>query len=77
MGAHSNTSAISILENVIAVSRAFLSDGTLLSSEMVRSLQMVESHLAAIVQNSQSPESPLPDKDTIPPNQGTWTETAL
>ena len=37
---------------------------------------MVESHLTAIVQNTHSSDSPLPDKDAIPPNQRTWTETA-
>ena len=37
---------------------------------------MVETHLTAVVQNSRSSESPLPDKEDIPPNQGTWAETA-
>lgn len=73
--------ATDILENVIAVSKALLSDGELLSPETVRSLQMVESHLTSIVHcspSSESPsESPLPEKENIPPNQGnTWTETA-
>ncbi|KAI9447272.1 hypothetical protein BJY52DRAFT_1228325 [Lactarius psammicola] len=72
-----DASAASILENVIAVSREFLSDGALSGPETVRSLRMVEAHLTAIVQNSQSTENPLPDKDAIPPNQGTWTETRL
>ncbi|KAH9164648.1 hypothetical protein EDB89DRAFT_2077796 [Lactarius sanguifluus] len=71
----SEASATAILENVIALSRAFLSDGTVSSPETVRSLQMVETHLTAIVQNACSPESPLPDKDALPPNQGTWTKT--
>ncbi len=75
-GTRSEVSAASILENVIAISRALLSDGALSSLETIRSLQMVESHLTAIVQNACSSEGPLPDKDAIPPNQGTWSETA-
>ncbi|KAH9029764.1 hypothetical protein EDB83DRAFT_2526083 [Lactarius deliciosus] len=74
--AQSEASATAILENVIAISRAFLSDGAASSPETIRSLQMVETHLTTIVQNTCSPESPLPDKDAVPPNQGTWTETA-
>jgi hypothetical protein len=64
-----------ILENVIAVSKALLSHGELSSPETVQSLQMVESHLTAIVHYSTSSESPLPDKEAIPPNQGTWIDT--
>lgn len=64
------------MENVIAVSKAFLDDGVPSSPATVRSLQLVESHLTAIVRNSQSSADPLPDKDVIPPNQGTWAETA-
>ncbi len=72
----SDATAASILENVITVSKAFLSDGVPKSPGTIRSLHSVESHLAAVVQNSCSPESPLPEKETIPPNQHTWTETA-
>jgi hypothetical protein len=68
--------ATSILENVIAVSKALLSHSELPSPETVQSLQMVESHLTAIVHYSTSSESPLPDKEAIPPNQGTWIDTA-
>ena len=77
LGAQSDgSSAASIVENVIAVSRAYLDDGAPSSPATVRSLQMVESHLSAIVRTSQ-PESPLPDKVVLPPNQGTnWAETA-
>ncbi len=71
----SNATAASILENVITVSKAFLSDGVPKSPGTIRSLHSVESHLAAIVQNSCSPESPLPEKETILPNQHTWMET--
>ncbi len=74
-GAQSDGSATSILENVIAISQAFLGDSAPLSPGTIQSLQLVESHLTAIVQNSRSSESPLPDKDLIPPNQGTWAET--
>ncbi|KAH9018406.1 hypothetical protein EDB84DRAFT_1566444 [Lactarius hengduanensis] len=41
----------------------------------VRSLHGVKEHLTAVVRNSRSSESPLPDKEDIPPNQHTWTET--
>ena len=71
-----NATATSILENVINVSRDFLSDGTPSSPGTVRSLHMVEAHLTAVVQCSRSSESPLPDKEDVPPNQHTWTETA-
>lgn len=77
LGAQSDgSSATSIVENVIAVSKAFLDDGVPSSPATVRSLQLVESHLTAVVWNSQSSADPLPDKDIIPPNQGTWAETA-
>jgi hypothetical protein len=76
VGMRSDGSAAEILENVIAVSKAFLSDGAPSSPGTVRSLQLVESHLTAVVQNLRSSESPLPDKEDIPPNQGTWAETA-
>jgi len=69
-------SAASIVENVIAVSRAFLNDGAPSSPATVRSLQMVESHLTAVVHISRSQEDPLPDKENLPPNQDTWAETA-
>ena len=50
LGAQSNgSSAASIVENVIAVSRAYLDDGAPSSPATVRSLQLVESHLSAIV----------------------------
>ena len=76
VGDQSDTSAKSILENVIAISRELLNDGAPLSPETVRNLQMVETHLTAVVHNSHSSESPLLEKDAIPPNQGTWTKTA-
>jgi hypothetical protein len=71
-------STASIMESIIAISRALLSDGELLP-ETVCSLQMVESHLAAIVHISHYPPesvSSLPDKETILPNQGNWNVTA-
>ena len=77
LGAQSDAgSAASIVENVIAVSRAFLNDGAPSSPATVRSLQMVESHLTAVVHISRSQEDPLPDKENLPPNQDTWAETA-
>ncbi|KAN0132744.1 hypothetical protein V8E53_009415, partial [Lactarius tabidus] len=65
-----------ILEKVISVSREFLSDGAPSSLGTVRSLQVVEAHLTAVVQSSRSSESPLPNKEEIAPNQHSWTETA-
>ncbi|KAF8256933.1 hypothetical protein EI94DRAFT_1819669 [Lactarius quietus] len=73
--AHSNVAA-EILGNVINVSQEFLSDGAPSSPGTVRSLHMVEAHLSTVVQTSRSSESPLPDKEEIPPNQHSWTETA-
>ncbi|KAH8978817.1 hypothetical protein EDB86DRAFT_3089977 [Lactarius hatsudake] len=55
---------------------AFLSDGVPSSPRTIQSLQLVEAHLTAVVENSRSSDSPLPDKEVIPPNQGTWSETA-
>ena len=76
-GEHSDASAASasILQNVINVSRDFLnnvpgSQGT------ARSLRMVEAHLTAVVRNARTLENPLPDQESILPNQGTWSETA-
>src|SRR6266702_3656854 len=71
-----DSTVASILENVINVSKEFLSDGVPKSPGTVRSLHSVEEHLTAVVRNSHSSESPLPDKEAIPPNQHTWTETA-
>ncbi len=36
----------------------------------------MESHLTAIIQNSRASQSALLDKENLPPNQRTWTETA-
>ena len=73
---HGNASATTIVEKVISVPREFLSNGAPSSPGTVQSLQAVEAHLTAVVQTSQSSESPLPDKEEIPPNQHTWTKTA-
>ena len=72
----SDASAAAIVEKVISVSKEFLSDGAPSSPGTVRSLQVVEAHLTAVVRTSRSSESPLPDKEEIPPNQHSWTETA-
>ena len=71
----SDASAAAILESVISVSKEFLSNGAPSSPDTVRSLQVVEAHLTAVVRSSQSLESPLPNKQEIPPNQHSWTET--
>ena len=73
---HSDASAATIVEKVISVSREFLSDGAPSSPGTVQSLQVVEAHLAAVVWTSRSSESLLPDKEEIPPNQHSRTETA-
>ena len=72
----SDASAVPILENLISVSKELLSDGLPSSPGMVRSLWLVESHLTAIAQSSRTSQSPLPDRETLPPVQRTWTETA-
>ena len=66
----------SILENVIATSKALLNHGKLSSHETTQSLQMVELHLTAIAHCSHPSESPLPDKEDIPPNESTRMKTA-
>ena len=72
---HSGEAATSILENVITISKEFLSNGMPLSLGTVHSLHMVEVHLTVVVQNSHSSENLLPGKENIAPNQHTWTET--
>ena len=74
-GPASNAS-VTILNNMISVSRAYLSDGPPSSPGTVRSLRQVESHLTAIIQNLRASQSPLPDRESLPPNQRTWTKTA-
>lgn len=74
-GAPTNAAA-TILENVITVSHKFLSGGMPSSLGTLRSLHKVEAHLTAVVRSSRSSESPLLDKEQIPPNQHSWTETA-
>ncbi len=71
-----DSTVASILENVINISKEFLSDGVPKSPGTVWSLHSVEEHLTAIVWNSCSSESPLLDKEAIPLNQHTWTKTA-
>ena len=73
---HSDTTAASILENVLSVSKEFLSNSVPSSLGTVSSLHLVEAHLSVVVQSSCSSESLLPDKEVIPPNQHTWTKTA-
>ena len=48
----SNASVVSILEKMINVSRDYLSDGPPSSPGTVRSLQLVESHLTAVIQHA-------------------------
>ena len=72
----SGEAAASILEKVITISQEFLSDGVPSSPGTVCSLHMVEAHLNAVVWNSCSSESLLPEKENIAPNQHTWAETA-
>ena len=72
----SDASTVPILENLISVSRDYLSDAPLSSPGTVHSLRLVESHLMAVLQTSWASESPLPDRESLLPNQHTWTETA-
>ena len=69
----SNASTVSILEKMISVSRDYLSDGPPSLPGTVRSLWLVESHLTAVIQHARSSDSPLPDWESLPPNQRTWT----
>jgi len=54
----------------------YLNDEVLSTSETNRSFEMIRAHLNATVRNSRASGSPLPDQESIPPNQRTWTETA-
>ena len=72
----SDASTIPILEHLISVFRDYLSDTPLSSPGTVRSLRLVESHLTAVLQSSRALQSPLPNRESLPPNQSTWTETA-
>ena len=72
----SDASAIPILEHLISVFRDYLSDTPLSSPRTVRSLRLVESHLMAVLQSLRALQSPLPNRESLPPNQSTWTETA-
>ena len=60
---------VTILENVINVSRGALSNGVPSSMDTIQSLQVVEAHLTAVVHSTHSLESLLPDQEQIPPNQ--------
>ena len=68
----------SILQNVILVSKSTLDNRVPSSTETVRSLRAVEAHLMAVVRSTRSTESPVPDKEEVPPNQcgSMWAETA-
>ena len=68
----------SILQNVITVSKDALNDGVPSSTETIRSLWAVEAHLTAVVRSTRSTESPVPEKEEIPPNQhgSMWADTA-
>ncbi len=73
---HSNTSTSLILGDMISTSMDYLNDEVLLTSKTNRSFEMIRAHLNATVHNSHASGSPLPDQESIPPNQRTWTETA-
>ncbi len=75
-GTESSVRALSIVENLVAASQEYLGGGAPSSPGTICNLKIVETHFTATVQKSRSSESPLPDKEIIPPNQGTeWTET--
>ena len=72
----SNASTVPILEKMINVSRDYLSDRPPSLPGTVQSLRLVESHLTAVIQHARSSQSPLPDRESVLPNQHTWTQTA-
>jgi hypothetical protein len=67
--AHAGAATASILENVISVSRGALDSSIPSSTETVRSLREAEAHLTAVVRSTRSTESPVLDKEDVPPNQ--------
>ena len=67
----SDASAVPILENLISVSRDYLSDAPPSSPGTVRSLQLVESHLTTMLQTLRASQSSLSDRENLPPNQST------
>ena len=75
-GSKSPASVASTVPNLISISRDYLSDTPPSSPGTVHSLWLVESHLTAVLQTSRACESPLPDWESLLPNQRTWTETA-
>src|SRR6266404_414055 len=66
----------SLVEKLIAVSQEFLSEGVPKDQGTTRNLKMLEAHLMAVVHSSRSSsESPLLEKEVIPPNPCEWAET--
>ena len=67
----------SILQNVISVFKGALDNGVPSSTETVQSLRAIEAHLMAVVRSTRSTESPVPDKEEVPPNQrgSAWAKT--
>ena len=63
---------------MISVSRDTLDSSIPSSMETIQSLQEVEAHLMAIVHSTCLTESPVLDKEDVPPNQHSsmWAETA-
>ena len=63
---------------MILVSRDTLDSSIPSSMETIQSLQEVEVHLMAIVHSTCLTESPVLDKEEVPPNQCSfmWAETA-
>jgi len=66
----------SLVEKLITVSQEFLSEDVPKDQGTTRNLKMLEAHLTAVVHSSHSSsESPLPEKEVIPPNPCKWAET--
>jgi len=64
-----------LVENLIVVSQEFLGEGVPKDQETTRNLQMLEAHLTAVVHSSRSSESPILEKEVLPPNPCEWTKT--
>jgi hypothetical protein len=71
-------SVISVTNEIIALSQKLLMDtpNPEAASNIVKSLRLVRSHLAAVVMSATSDGPQLPEKEQIAPNQHSWTETA-
>ncbi|KAH9051046.1 hypothetical protein EDB87DRAFT_1582998 [Lactarius vividus] len=75
---HTTASLISVTNKIIALSQQLLmqTPNPEAISNMVKSLRLVHSHLAAVVMSATRVGPQLPEREQIAPNQHSWTETA-